>query len=260
MLNNLYIENCANTEFISEPDVLNYLTKVRSFLIDYKSYHVRHTMREDHQFAKSAQLHLWKAHIDELIIEVYNAFVCGSFLTVSAMTRNLIEAFGYLSILTSLGNEQLIHHWFVCSLCNEKRLDADRTRAFVEEYCQANSLNFSEMWEIYGIQANGNRPGRNTWIKQVIPGKKDSFKNICAYLKDDQIYKDYQDACTFVHEQDIASKLSPFTFDTSICHRFDLMMNYIFKCIRLFPLNKDLEDQRISLELDHIVLLNRFYH
>ena len=34
-LNNLYIENYSNTEFISEPDVYNYLQKVHNFLIEY---------------------------------------------------------------------------------------------------------------------------------------------------------------------------------------------------------------------------------
>ena len=85
------------------------------------------------------------------------------------------------------------------------------------------------------------------------------FKNICSYLGDQHIYEDYQSACSFVHGQDITSKTLPFTFYVSICYRFNMMMNYIFRTIHLFPLNEALENQLMSLEDELIELLEKYY-
>ena len=115
------------------------------------------------------------------------------------------------------------------------------------------------MWKTYGIQANGDRPNKNRWLKQIIPGNVNEFKNICSYLGDQHIYEDYQSACSFVHGQDITSKILPFTFYVSICYRFNMMMNYIFRTIHLFPLNEALENQLMSLEDELIELLEKYY-
>ena len=96
-------------------------------------------------------------------------------------------------------------------------------------------------------------------LKQIISGNVNEFKNICAYLGDDHIYEDYQSACSFVHGQDITSKMMPFTFYVSICYRFNMMMLYIFRTIRLFPTNKSLEGQLTSLEDELIELLEKYY-
>lgn len=102
-MNDLYIENYSNTEFISEPDVFDYLTQVHQFLIEYLSYDFDCTIRGNNQILRNETLRLWKNHMSELIKELYNSFIYGNLLTVAAMTRTLIECFVYCSILTSQG-------------------------------------------------------------------------------------------------------------------------------------------------------------
>ena len=258
-LNDLYIENHSNTEFVSEPDVFDYLVKVRHFLTEYQRYDFDCMIHENNQNAENDHLRLWKNHISELINELYNSFIYGNLLTVAAMTRTLIECFVYFSILTFPGNEQLIHHWYICSTCYKKEFDTNQTKEILKNYCHANHLDFSEMWNTYGIKPNGERPNKNRWLKQIISGNVNEFKNICAYLGDDHIYEDYQSACSFVHGQDITSKMMPFTFYVSICYRFNMMMLYIFRTIRLFPTNESLEEQLTSLEDELIELLEKYY-
>ena len=258
-LNDLYIENHSNTEFVSEPDVFDYLVKVRHFLTEYQSYDFDCMIHENNQIAGNVYLRLWKNHISELINELYNSFIYGNLLTVAGMTRTLIECFVYFSILTSPGNEQLIHHWYICSTCHKKELDIKHTKEMIKDYCHANRLDFSEMWNTYGIKITGERPRENKWLTQIIFDKTINFETLCNYLEDHHIYEDYQSTCAFVHGQDITSKMMPFTFYVSICYRFNMMMLYIFRTIRLFPTNESLEEQLISLEDELIELLEKYY-
>lgn len=72
------------------------------------------------------------------------------------------------------------------------------------------------------------------------------------------INEDYKSACAFVHGQDMASKMMLFTFYDSICYHFERMMRYIFRTIRLFPLNESLEDKLADLEDGLGVLLEKY--
>ena len=252
-LNDLYIENYSNTEFVSEPDVHEYLQKVHAFLLAYRDYDFECMLGEDKQDFSNTHVRLWKKHISELINELYNSFVYGNLLTVAAMTRTLIECFVYYSILCKSGNEHLIHHWYICNLCCTRNLD-DKLHKTIQQYCLLNHLDFNEMWKIH---ANDPRPTR--WIRQIIPKGNLNFEVYCNYLEDMQIHQDYQSACDFVHGNGIVSKMTPFTFYVSICYRFNMMMLYIFRTIRLFPLNKSLEKELSSLEDELITLLEKYY-
>lgn len=252
-LNELYIENYSNTEFISEPDVYNYLQKVHDFLIEYRGYDFDCMIYEDNQNPKNLHIRLWKNHISELINELYNAFIYGNLISITAMTRTLIECFVYYSILIQPGNEQLIHHWYICNMCYTQK-DSDTLRKMIQEYCRINLLDFNEMWNIYAKDPNTKR-----WLKQVISDGSLNFQSYCNYLGDAHINEDYKSACAFVHGQDIASKIMPFTFYVSICYRFNMMMLYIFRTIRLFPLNEALETKITDLEDELILLLEKYY-
>ena len=140
-LNELYIENYSNTEFISEPDVYSYLQKVHDFLIEYHDYDFDCMICEDNQNPGNFYIRLWKSHISELINELYNALIYGNLFSVAAMTRTLIECFVYYSILTKPGNEQLIHHWFICNMCCKGK-DSDTLRKTIQQYCKINLLDF----------------------------------------------------------------------------------------------------------------------
>ena len=117
----------------------------------------------------------------------------------------------------------------------------------------SNNLDFEQKWNYYHI-----KPSANKWLKDVISSKP-TFKTICEYLNDDHIYQDFESACAFVHGQDIASKTMPFIFYVSICYRFNMMMFYIFRTIRLFPLSEELETRIADLEDKLIVLLEKYY-
>lgn len=56
------------------------------------------------------------------------------------------------------------------------------------------------------------------------------------------------EAIIFVHGQDVMTKLAPFLFYSSIYNKFYIMMRYIFKAIRLYPLNKTMEEELEILE------------
>lgn len=192
-LNELYIENYSNTEFVSEPDVFSYLKKLHDFLIKYRDYDFNSMIGEESQSWQKIHIGLWKNHICELIYELYNAFIYGNLITVAAMTRTLIECFVYLSILTESGNDYLIHEWYLCSLCVSRKDNQESLEKMFREYCVSNNLNFLEKWNNYNVNPNANR-----WLKHIIKGKL-SFKVICEYLNDEHIYKDFESACSFVH-------------------------------------------------------------
>ena len=252
-LNELYIENYSNTEFVSEPDVFNYLKRLHEFLIEYRSYDFDCMISEDNETSENSHIRLWKNHTSELIHELYNAFVHGNLLTVAAMTRTLIECFVYLSILLDDGNDDLIHEWYLCSLCVSLKDDSKRLEKIFKEYCDSNNIDFERTWNDYHIKPNANK-----WLKDIVSGKT-TFKKVCDYLNDDHIYQDFESACAFVHGQDIASKAMPFTFYVSISYRFNMMMLYIFRTIRLFPLSESLEIQITDLENGLICLLEKYY-
>ena len=250
--NELYIQNYSNTEFVYEPDVHNYMSKVHDFLIEFHEYDTDCTMYENNNDAGNMHIRTWKNHISELINELHNAFIHGNLFTVAAMTRTLIECFVYYSIIVQSDDEQLIHHWYICNLCCLGK-DNNELREIVRKYCQINHLDFNEMWNTYSKD-----PRNKRWLRQVIPNGQLDFEVYCKHLDDTQIYEDYQSACSFVHGQDLAAKTIPFTFYASICYRFDMMMLYIFRTIRLFPLNESLELQITDLE-DELISLSEKY-
>lgn len=251
-LHELYIENYSHTEFVSEPDVFIYLKKLHDFLMEYQSYDFDCIIDEENENLGDSYIRLWKNHTSELIHELYNAFVHGNLLTVAAMTRTLIECFVYLSILLKDGNEYLIHEWYLCSLCVSFKDNQERLKKIFKAYCVLNHLDFEQKWDFYHI-----KPNENKWLKHIINNPK--FASLCEYLEDGQIHQDYKSACSFVHGQDITSKTMPFTFYESICYRFNMMMLYIFRTIRLFPLSEELENQMTYLEDELIVILEKYY-
>lgn len=238
---------------MSEPDVFNYLKRLHEFLIEYRSYDFDCMISGDNETSENSHFRLWKNHTSELIHELYNAFIHGNLLTVAAMTRTLIECFVYLSILLEDGNGYLIHEWYLCSLCVSLKDDLERLEKIFKEYCASNNLDFEQKWNDYHI-----KPSANKWLKDIVSGKP-TFKTICDHLNDDHVYQDFESACAFVHGQDIASKTMPFTFYVSICYRFNMMMLYIFRTIRLFPLSESLEIQTTELEDGLIFLLEKYY-
>ena len=251
-LNNLCIENYSNTEFMSEPDVYKYLEKVHDFLLEFKDVTFDHDLRSN-DGTRGLLIRGWKNHIIDLITELYTMFLYGNLLSVAAMTRSLIECYVYFSILNKKGNEHLVYEWFLCSLCNSSacRNQEDKLKELMKLYCTNFNMDFEEMWNVYFDERKQRiRFNRNLWLRSLLPEKNLTFGGACNYLEEDYLHDDYESACSFVHGQDIATKLSPFTFYSSVYYRFYIMMTYIFKSIRLFPLDDSLDCQIDELELE----------
>lgn len=146
-LNDLYIENYSNTEFVSEADVYAYLVKVHKFLTDYKDFNSKCTLRNHSDDEFSIWFDNWKNHIIELVIELYNSFLHGNLLTAAAMTRTLMECYAYFKIL--IDNKTLVHDWFICSLCQSLRGNKKKLKEILKSYCNLHNLDFDERWEQY---------------------------------------------------------------------------------------------------------------
>lgn len=250
-LNDLYIENYSNTEFVSEANVYDYLAKVHEFLLNYKTFNLEYVLNNNSDNGVSTWLENWRKHIIELVIELYNAFLYGNLLTVAAMTRTLIECYVYFKILVE--NDSLVYEWFICSLCRDFSGDEDKLREIIEAYCKLHNFDFDEKWNTYHDNKNVNK-----WLRPLIQNGKITFRTACDYVGDTQIYKDYEDACSFVHGQDVKAKMFPFTFYSSIFNRFHMMMFYILKAFRLFPLSDDLKCQIEALEDELLELVEKY--
>ena len=74
----------------------------------------------------------------------------------------------------------------------------------------------------------------NDWLCDYLDLKRVSFKDICDYSKIANLYADYQKTCSFIHGQDITSKIGPFTFYNSIYFKVYIMSEYMFKMIKIF--------------------------
>lgn len=245
-LGKLRIENYSNTEFASEEDVHGYLVKVSAFLRKYCDMDIEYALMDKEEYDRLGVLSMWRRHIRDQIIELYNVFLGGNLLSAAAMTRTLIECYAYVKLLKQEKSAKLLEKWCLCSLW------AGAT-AFDEVYREKIFVNIEKFcrdlgWDYAEASKQFKKGYGNEWLADVIPKRKTSFKSVCEYLSEHEMYTDYSSACAFVHGQSIVAKMSPFTFYSSIYTKLYLMMTYIFKAIRLFPLSGELEEEMRALE------------
>lgn len=232
----LYIENDENIEFIMEPEIYNYLENVSNFLKKYKQKCFFNKI--ELSFDKNNWLSRWQIFINDLIYELFNSYIAGNFISANAMTRSLIEAYVYFKILLTKKDPKLIEEWFICSLIRNMKtwstkLQNDLKR-YLTKYYKEQEIDFEQKWQIY-TQNN-----ENSWLKSIINSKRITFNDLCFLIKEPEVHKDYQRFNSFIHSQDILSKLSPFAFYESIFTKFEITMEYIFKTISLFSNEKKL--------------------
>lgn len=236
-LEELYIENYSNTEFMSEKDVYEYLKKVYKFLKKYKDKEITNKEAYD----TDDLLLMWYSYVKNIVIELFNAFTQGNLLITTAMTRNLIESYGYISIIKKEKDSDLLQQWFVCSMIDKWKKDGagrnEELNKLIRNYCKSKGIDFNKIYERY-------KKGReNSWLESVINKKRITFKDVCEYLGEEKLYNDFRNACSFIHGQDIVSKIMPFTFYTSIYAKFYIMMIYIFKTIYLVYEDELIEEE-----------------
>ena len=245
-LDELYIENYSNTEFLSEEDVYEFMRRVSAFFKAYQE--MRFSQRGSNEFDLYGWLEMWHNHIDDLIIELFNSFVYGNLLSVSAMTRALMECYVYASILKKEESEALIHEWWLCNMIHKINAGGqpknETLMPLIKGYCQRHNIDFEEKRKYYTETAKKD----SGWLRELMKPNGVGFKSLCDYIDEAEIYEDYENASSFIHAQDITTKLSPFTFYSSIYSKLFLMMHYIFKTIRLFEVDEELELEMQGLE------------
>lgn len=263
-LDQLYIENYSNTEFMSEEDVYAYLQKLSRFLKAYDEKTIPYIKGEDEEFDTENLLQMWHSYLKNIMIELFNNFIYGNLLSASAMTRTLIESYAYVAAMKKAQSTQVIEDWFLCSLIKnaaESRKNGDtEMMELVKKYCEHRKSNYKEEYQRF---KDGNE---NEWLSSIIEkaktgnGKRERiyFGDICKYLDEKDIQKDFKSACAFIHGQDITSKILPFTFYSSIYAKLYIMVTYMFKVIRLFAGSVEMEKEMCELE-DGLYLLAENY-
>ncbi len=251
-LEDLYLENFEYTEYQSEETVYAYLKKVSSFLKSYQDLDVEYASMCPEPYDPHCYLIRWRLYMRELINELFNMFLGGNLFSAAAMTRTLMECYAYVAVLKQEKSPHLIEDWYLCGLIQSL---SDRNGEMkpgglelVQELCGKWGREPEEMIRRF------TKGSKNKWLSTVIPDGRISFWRICKYLQEEELYQDYQWACAFVHGQDIYSKEIPFTFYDAIYHQLTIIMSYIFKVIRLYPVTEKLEEDIKELEDDLIAL------
>ena len=116
-LNKLYLENYTNTEFMSEKDVFEFLSSVSKFL---KKFSEQRDVLSGGVRDPLGLLQGWSQYMRDLMIELFNSFIYGNLLSVSAMTRALIESYVYVRILLEDASGIRLGEWCLCSLLSGK--------------------------------------------------------------------------------------------------------------------------------------------
>lgn len=248
-LDDLYVENFSHTEYQSEATVYAYLKQVSDFLKRYKELDAEYALLPPEPYDPQNHLLQWRLHMRELINELFNMFVGGNLFSTAAMTRTLMECCVYGKVLKQEKSARLLEDWFLCGMI--RSLPG-----------QDGALRQAELKTVYALCSAWNREpeetirrfkkgNENEWLASVIPVKgRISFFQVCEYLQEKELYQTYQWACAFVHGQDIRSKMHPFTFYDSTYHLLTVMMSYIFRAIRLYPVSQELEAEMQKLERD----------
>lgn len=229
-LDALYLENYSNTEYVSEANVYEFLKSMSEFL--KKFYETRDISLPNEQDPFQL-MHGWSHYMKDLIIELFNSFVYGNLLSVSAMTRALIESYVYVRILMEHDSGSRLKEWSVCSLFSSMKYiegeEKQKMQSSVEKMCRVMGKDYDDCVKRLG------KAGANGWLKEIVGKKQVTFEEACKYLGEPEIYFDFKAASAFVHGQDIVSKCVPFAFYNSIWHKLYIMTSYIFKVICLYP-------------------------
>ena len=248
-LDDLYVENFSHTEYQSEATVYAYLKQVSDFLKRYQELDAEYALLPPEPYDPQNHLLQWRLHMRELINELFNMFVGGNLFSAAAMTRTLMECCVYGKVLKQEKSARLLEDWFLCGMIRSLpgQDGALRQAKLKTVYALCSAWN-REPEETIRRFKKGNE---NEWLASVIPGKgRISFFQVCEYLQEKELYQTYQWACAFVHGQDIRSKMHPFTFYDSTYHLLTVMMSYIFRAIRLYPVSQELEAEMQKLERD----------
>ena len=233
-LEELYIENYSNTEFFMEDSVYLYMSKLSDFLREYMKINVF----DSEKWCKCKNvdiLRIWHEYLKDLFVELYNSFLHGNLISATAMTRNLIECYAYLKVIEKNLNTNILQDWYICGIIRKLKgmknntVYKENVTNGIKSICELSSRDYDKDMLKYNRE--------NDWLCDYINLKRVSFKDICDYLKISNLYTDYQQTCSFIHGQDITSKILPFTFYSSIYFKLYIMSEYMFRIMKFFSDN-----------------------
>ncbi len=245
----LYFQDYANTEFVQEPEIKEYLSRIHDFLDTYFNRYEPSVWTCQEDFDTDGFLILWQKYIVEAVYEIYNSFLYGNFMSAMAMSRALMESCVYYAILKEEKSSELIFEWFISNLMNRvRRMEPkyrEKMRTAVEMFCEEKDRDCDKLWDRY----MKSKLYESEWLKDIIAPDKPTFYNCCKYIGEETLYDDFHYASGFVHAQSITNKMCPFAFYENIYAKLQLVMIYIFKSLRLFNTREDAELEMCSLEI-----------
>ena len=255
-LDKIYIENYSNTEIMSEKDVYLFMEHVSEFLKDYNE--ATCWSNEKVGYDVCGFLRMWHKHIKELIIELFNSFVYGNLISVAAMTRTLIECYIYLRIIRKEKSQVLLDEWWLCNTIHKIKdaelTDVTAAKKSIKEFCRMRGIVFEEKWEYYTKHAKYEKG----WLKELLRDNGMGVKALCNYIGEAEVHRDYESANEYVHGQDITTKQNPFTFYCSIYSKLYIMIDYMFRTMRLFEVDEEFEKRMVELEGELIQLGDKY--
>lgn len=251
----LYIENYSNTEFASEEPVYEFLKNLSGLIVDLHSIHpMHHSITEDgtHEWR-----FYWHSYLMDLVTELFDGFILGNLISVSAMTRTLIESYAYISLFDQNIEGDLIPQWQAFSIYSIAQKMHERCDScgndLLHELCETAHLSYETIAE------KRRKYGDNAWLCGLMGNKRISFRSISEFLGDPLLYEDFQQACSYIHGQDITTKSSPFTYYEVISGKLYLMTVYIFKVLALlFPDEKEIHERIEFLYADLLELCRQY--
>ncbi|WP_251178664.1 hypothetical protein [Adlercreutzia agrestimuris] len=243
-LASLYIKNLSNTEFVSEKPVYAYLTQVSDFLVELQSIHPMYSSKNAEGVPEWR--FYWHSYLVDLMTELFNGFVLGNLISVSAMTRTLIESYAYIRLFDKDVEGRLVYRWYASALFTVAKKASDQDGAkeleLLKEYCDSVGVSYEEM------KKDRRKGGDNAWLKPLFGKQRISFRDICDHLVEQDMADDYLRANSFVHAQDASTKTSPFTYFATIYGKLYLMMDYIFKVVNLLiPAEEAMQERIVEL-------------
>ena len=225
----LYVENYSNTEFMSEEPVREYLKDVSAFVSALRV--VRLARKDGSGEGVTEWRSYWHAYLVDLITELFNGFVLGNLISVSAMTRTLVESYAYISLFERDLEGTLLRRWYASGLLSMVKMTpsqrGDEAMQLVRKQCEAIGVSYDE------LKKDRRKGSDNAWLKPLIGKNRIGFADICNYLGDPAMNGDYKRACSFVHGQDLSAKADPFTYYFATYEKLYLMMDYMLKVATL---------------------------
>ena len=154
-----------------------YMKKVSIFLHAYRE--TEFYILENEEYDSFGWLRMWRKHVNDLSNELFNSFILGNLISVSAMTRALMECYVYISIIQKERSQQLLDEWWLCNeihkTINNRNADIEVEKTVIKMHCAKLSINFDEKWKFYAEKAKK----EGAWLRELMGDRGVGFRALC---------------------------------------------------------------------------------